>query len=191
VTTRKGLTQQAVVTAAAAVVDADGPDALTVTRVARELGVRPPSLYSHVASLDALRRGVALAAIAGLGDVLGAAAMGRAGGEALRALSAAFREYAGQHPGLYELTTAARRDDAEFAAASLGAVAPVLAVLAGCGLVGADAIHAARTLRSALHGFVSLENVGGFGLDVDVDASFEWLVTGLVSAITAAPESLR
>jgi hypothetical protein len=40
-------------------------------------------------------------------------------------------------------------------------------------------VHAARGVRAALHGFVSLEQVGGFGLAQDRDASFRHLVRTL------------
>ena len=49
---RKGpsLTRDDVVQAALQIVRMEGADALGVARVARELGIRPPSLYNHVAS---------------------------------------------------------------------------------------------------------------------------------------------
>ena len=75
-TVRKGLTRQTVVDAAGDVVDMEGPTALTLSRVARELGVKPPSLYNHIAGLEQLQRDVALRAIDDLGHRLGAAAMG-------------------------------------------------------------------------------------------------------------------
>jgi AcrR family transcriptional regulator len=187
VTERKRITRETVVEAATAVVEADGESALTLTRVAGELGVKPPSLYSHVAGLDALRRDVALRAVGDLGDRLGRVTMGRSGGAALRAIAAEFRAYATAHPGLYGLTTRARPHDEEYAEASLRPVEPVLAVLRGYDIEGDAAIHAARMLRSALHGFVTLEIEGGFGLDVDVDESFSWLVDHLVETLESAP----
>ena len=39
-----------------------------------------------------------------------------------------------------------------------------------------EAIHAIRSLRSIVHGFSSLEVAGGFGMPVDLDASFHWLI---------------
>lgn len=175
-TARRGLTPETVVESATAIVESDGMDALTLTRVARALGVKPPSLYNHVAGLDSLRRAVTLQAFEDLGRRLGAAAMGRSGREALQAIAAEVRSYATAHPGLYELTTRARPDDEEYVTASMRPVEPVLAILRGYDMNDEEAIHAARALRSALHGFVSLENSGGFGLDVDVDESFSWLV---------------
>ncbi len=185
---RRGLTGQAVIDAGTAVVEAEGATALTLSRVARQLGVKPPSLYNHVAGLDQLRRDVALQAIGELSSRLGAAAMGRAGRDALHAIAAAFRAYAAAHPGLYELTAQARPEDEEYATASMGPVEPVVAILRGYDLDGEDAIHAARTLRSALHGFVSLESIGGFGLDVDVDESFLWLVERLAETLESAAD---
>jgi AcrR family transcriptional regulator len=186
VTGRRRLTEQAVVDVATDVVEAEGTSALTLSRVARELGVQPPSLYNHVASVETLRRDVALRAVNDLGTRLGAAAMGRSGRDALQAIASEFRAYAAAHPGLYELTIRARPDDEEYAAASMRPVEPVLAILRGYDLDEEEAIHAARTLRAALHGFVSLESIGGFGLDVNVDESFAWLVERLAETLASS-----
>ncbi|MGB5757509.1 MAG: WHG domain-containing protein [Acidimicrobiales bacterium] len=175
-TGRRGLSEQDVIDAALALVDAEGASALTLSRVARELGVKPPSLYNHVSRLDTLRRDVAIRVVEDLGRRLGAAAMGRTRRTGLRAIAAEFRTFATEHPGLYELSTQARPEDEEFAEAGLRAIEPVVAILRGYDLDEEEAIHAARALRAALHGFVSLESVGGFGLAVDVDKSFEWLI---------------
>ena len=97
--------------------------------------------------------------------------------ERLAALARAFRAYALAHPGRYAATVRAPDPaDAEWAAASDAVLQVVLGVLAGYGLSGVDAIDAARALRAALHGFVALETLGGFGLPRDVERSFERLV---------------
>jgi hypothetical protein len=53
------------------------------------------------------------------------------------------------------------------------------AALAGLAREGDDAVHAIRALRSAVHGFAAIEAAGGFALDVDPDASFEYLIARL------------
>jgi hypothetical protein len=58
-------------------------------------------------------------------------------------------------------------------------------VMAGYGLDGDDAIDAVRAYRSALHGFVSLEASGGFGMPLSVDRSFGRLVHALVRAMSS------
>jgi len=179
VSERRGLTKRDVLDAAVALVDAETTSALTLSRVARELGVRPPSMYHHVSGLDALRRDVGLRVTETLGDLMGRAAMGRSGRDALRAIAYELRAYVVAHPDLYELSIQARPDDEEYTRAAISAIEPLIAVLRGYGLDDTDTIHAARALRSALHGFVSLERVGGFGFEVDVDESFDHLVERL------------
>ena len=61
----------------------------------------------------------------------------------------------------------------------------VLDVLSGYELRDDDAIDAARAMRSALHGFVTLEMGGGFGLPVSIDRSFDRLIHGLVTAFSS------
>ena len=172
---RAGLDAGAVVAAAAALADAAGLDAVTLARLADELGVRAPSLYAHVGGLDDLRRRLAARAMRELGDALQAAAAGRAGADALHAVAAAYRAYARAHPGSYAATQRAPDlEPAQAAAARL--VDTILAILRGYGLEGEEAVHAARAVRAALHGFVTLEAGEGFGLPLDLDESFARLV---------------
>ena len=174
---RVGLSTESVVDVAAAVVDRDGLESLTLARVAAEVGVRAPSLYNHVAGLDDLRRSLGLRGLDVLGDACRTAVMGRVGSEALVAMMWAYRQVAADHPGLYRLTqVVAPAEDVEWKESSDAIVGAVLAVLAGYGLEGDDAIHAARTIRSAMHGFVLLESEQGFGLPQDLDDTFEFLV---------------
>ncbi|HEY6596443.1 MAG TPA: TetR family transcriptional regulator [Asanoa sp.] len=57
------LTRQRIVDAAAALVDADGLDAVSTRRLAAELGVRGPSLYNHFATKDDILDAVAEAVL--------------------------------------------------------------------------------------------------------------------------------
>jgi len=185
---RAGLSTAAVVAAAAEIADAEGLDRLTLARVAATAGVRTPSLYNHVESLDDVRRGVALLALRDLADALRDAAVGRAGDDALAAMAVAYRAYARRHPGRYAATQRAPAEgDEEMRTAAAGAVDVVLAVLRGYGLEGDDAIHAARAVRSALHGFVALEAGGGFGIPVDLDESYARMVRALARGLRDAP----
>jgi AcrR family transcriptional regulator len=171
---RAGLDPDAVVAAAAALADAEGLEAVTLARLAGELGVRTPSLYSHVGGLDDVRRRLAVRGAGELAAALLQAAAGRAGRDALHAVATAYRAYARSHPGSYLASQRAEHVRGEEAAARVLRV--VTAVLAGYGLEGDDAIHATRAVRAALHGFASLETGGGFGMPLAVDSSFERLV---------------
>lgn len=143
--------------------DEVGLSQLTLVALATRLGVRQPSLYKHIDSLDALLHRIGIGAKAELAGVLGHAAIGRARGDALTAMAHTYRAWALEHPGRYQ---AAQRapvpGDVEDEAASDRVVRVVAAVMDGYDLSGDDAIDAIRVCRAALHGFVSLETGGGF-----------------------------
>ncbi len=179
---RPGLTHAAVVNAAIELVNQDGVGRLSLAALAQKLSVRSPSLYNHINGLDGLRRDITLAGLQQLTTALQTAVMGRAGFEALAALCQAYRQFALSQPGLYALTLrSTERDDPELQQAGRATVEVALAALRGYGLEGEAALHATRCLRSALHGFVSLEMAGGFALALNLDESFGHLLHTLDS----------
>jgi AcrR family transcriptional regulator len=186
---RARLDTDAVVTAAAALADADGLNAVTLARLASRLGVRAPSLYAHITSLADLRRRIATRGARQLTAALQTAAAGRAGGDALTAVAEAYRTYAREHAGTY---TAIQHDtdldDPEAATAAYQLVDVVLAILRGYGLEQDDAVHAARIVRAALHGFVSLEADRGFELPLDLDGTYARLVAVLDQGLAGASQ---
>ncbi|HEU0192658.1 MAG TPA: WHG domain-containing protein [Gaiellales bacterium] len=176
----RGLTPDQVVDRAAALVDADGLESLTLAGLAEHLGVRTPSLYNHVGGLADLRRRLGLRGLQELADRLRSATLARTGDDGLLALASAYRAFAREHPGLYQaVQRAPAAGDDERAAGAAAVLEPLLAVLHSYGLEGDDAVHAARGVRSALHGFAELERGGGFGIDLDLDESYRRLVGAL------------
>jgi AcrR family transcriptional regulator len=175
---RAGLDTAAVVEAAAALADAEGLQPVTLARVARELGIRAPSLYAHIDGVEDLRRRIGALGAGELAAVLGRAAAGRAGADALRAVAAAYRRYGAEHPGRYAAAQRARELQGDEGALAAGRAATdvVVAVVRGYGLEGGEAVHATRVIRVALHGFVELEAVEGFAIELSLDDTFERLV---------------
>jgi AcrR family transcriptional regulator len=183
---RAGLNTDRVVAEAADLADQVGLDQLTLAALAARLGVRQPSLYKHVASLDALQRLLSMRGKAELSDVLGRAAIGRARDDALVAIAYAWRTWALEHPGRYKAAErGAAPGDTEHEAVSQRTIEVVTAVMRGYGLDGDDAIDAVRFYRSALHGFASLEANEGFAFPASVDRSFGRLVSALVRALSS------
>jgi AcrR family transcriptional regulator len=184
---RRGLDRAAVVELATAIADREGLAAVTLARVAAEAGVRPPSLYNHVDSREALLRAVALRGVRELGAAMQSAAVGLAGDDALHAAARAYRDYARAHAGRYAAAQRAPTpEDDELAAASGEVVRTVATLLRAWDLPEADTVHAVRAIRSALHGFVALEAAGGFGMPVPIDESFERLVDAVAAGLGQA-----
>ncbi|GAA2047488.1 WHG domain-containing protein [Leifsonia soli] len=187
---RAGLTRAAVTAVALELVDEGGTagfERLTLAAVAGRAGVAVPSLYKHVASLGDLRRLVATESVAELTRVLAGATIGRAGPEAVRAAADAIRGFAHRHPGRYAATQvaadAADPADAELAARAGESLTVLAGVLRGFGLPDDELVDAIRMLRSAVHGFVTLELGGGFRLSDDLDRSYSVLVDGVIAGV--------
>jgi AcrR family transcriptional regulator len=180
---RPGLSPERLVQTALEIVDETGPEALTLARVAERSGVAAPSLYKHVNGLPQLHRLLRLRVLGELGDALREATIGRAGEQAIRALATAYRGYLRAHPHRHALVEVAATDPVVRAASDR--VAEVaLAAVRGYGLSGSAEVHAVRCVRAAVHGFVRLEAIGGFGLPEDVDATFDHLLAMLVRGVS-------
>jgi AcrR family transcriptional regulator len=175
---RPGYNTQWVVVFGGMVADEVGFDQLTLARLAKRMNLRTPSLYAHVDGLDDLRRRIAEHGAQQLGKRLTSAAAGLSGGEALATIAGVYRGFANERPGVYTAVERAPAYGADLEAIRAPADA-VVAALRGYGLTGDDETHAVRVVRSALHGFVSLELSGGFALKLDLDETFDRLVATL------------
>lgn len=189
---RAGLDRDVVVQAAAGLYDASGGAGVTLKDVAERLGVKTPSLYNHIRGQDELLRALALYGVQRLGQCISRAAIGKSGDSAVLATAEAYRAFAHNHPGIYALTQRApAADDVSLHKASEDILHVLHLVLLDYELSEVDEVHAIRALRSLVHGFVSLEISGGFGLPVDVDESFRVLMKMFVRGLEhgSDPES--
>lgn len=157
----------------------DGAAALTLTGVAKEIGVSGPALYKYFAGRDDLLTELITDSYVSLADALGAAASTSAGSPArarLHAVARAYRDWAVAQPHRYLLLAGtpvpryeAPSDTVDKARAVL---APLLEILAaGHSWPRADA------LRAELATWIA-----------DVPAVADWVRDGLGPASTAAPD---
>lgn len=177
---------EGVVSQAVQLVDSDGLQELALSRVADDLGVQASALYNHVDGLDGLRRAVALRSANDLADTLRDAAVGRSGDHAVRAVAAAYRAFGAAHPGQYASTLAAATASDGASSSSSSMILDVLArILETYGVTGDGAVHMARIVRSAIHGFVTLEASDAFTSPHDTDDSFEELVDFVIRGLNS------
>ncbi len=122
-----------------------------------------------------------------LADAIRDATQGRAGSEALLAGAHAVRTFVLEHPGRYAAGNAARPSgpDDPLVPAVGRVLASWAAMLHGYRLDPDQEIHALRMLRSILHGFASLEAIGSFQINTDVDDSFTWMIGFINQGLTA------
>jgi AcrR family transcriptional regulator len=173
-----GIDRERVLDVAEQIADQHGPEGVTLSVLARRLKVAPPSLYTHVGGLDDLRSGLRLRGLRTMTDLFRRRTVGLAADDALAAVAGELRRFVQDHPGLYAASVAApgRQDPEEVQRAAEDLLGVFTAILRGFQITPAELVHSARFARSALHGFVSLESTGGFGLPEDVDVSYSRLV---------------
>ena len=174
---------------ARALLDAEGPQALTMRRIAGALGIKAPSLYKHVPDKAALEALVVATGFAEVADTLAAAAADSAGhahgaGNAdgtgkLAAIAGAYRAYAVAHPHLYRLMNyqPLRRD-----LLSAGLEARAAQPLAEA--AGYDEARA-RAMWAFAHGMVSLEIDSRFPPQADLDEAWRAGLAAFVSSPAA------
>lgn len=184
---RSNLTKQIVVQAAADLINTEGLEALSLGRLAKNLGIRTPSLYNHVDGLPGLMRELSILNAHKLAERLNDAAVGQSGAELVRAVMQAMRAYIKEYPGLYLSTVRAsgthEEVDEELQQEEARNVKVGMAIMASFGLEGEEAVHAVRGLRSVVHGFATLEISGGFGLPLELDESFDRLVDLFITGL--------
>jgi AcrR family transcriptional regulator len=185
---RARLTPLSVTEAGAALIDEIGFENLSMGLLAERLGVKTPALYKHVAGQADLAHRIAIVSMAEFADAIRDAIQGRAGSEALAAGAQAMRAYVQRHPGRYAAADAARPTgpDDPLIPAIERVVASWAAMLRGYHLDSGQEMHAVRMLRSALHGFSTVEAAGGFRFDASVDDSFTWMINFLDHGLRAA-----
>ena len=188
---RAGLSPDAVVDHALALIDDEGPEALTLAGVAARAGVATPSLYKHVpGGLAALRRLIAIRVTEDLADRLDRETAGLGGDRAVTALLRGYHGYATEHPRRYAaLPQAQAAADDELMQAGSRLVRTILAVLHDYGIEDSEAIHAARTVRAVSHGFASLTIAGAFQLREDLAVTQDRLIAVLTNGLRGWPNA--
>lgn len=180
------LTPQDVVAAAIACIDAEGPPALGVSRVARHLGIKPPAIYKHVAGQAGLERAVALALWGQYLDYCRTHLDGiEAGRDRLQQGWRLTREFAQQHPARYVVMTGfvLEPEDHEAAAIIQATQQFIAQALQLHGLSDAKLIDAMRMITATINGFIGLELGANLTLERSSSDSFEVMLEALMIAV--------
>ena len=178
-----------IVTAARALLEAGGLDAVTMQAVAVRVGVRAPSLYKRFPSRGALIAAIATATLEELGEQLAPLSHRPDASAGLRELALAYRAFAWANPRAFELLSMNLSLDWRPSVEDTArASAPVLTLAER--LVGPDrALEAARLVTAFANGFIAMELAGAFRLGGDVERSYRYGVDALVDALSREKSS--
>lgn len=185
---RAPLTPDTVIAEATALADESGLEAVTLSAVARRLGVRTPSLYSHVRDHSALLDGVSAVALADLTARVAESVAGRSGLPALAGLARAHRAFAREAPGRWQALQRRAGPSVVASDAALSIVALTDAVLRGYDIPPGERVHVTRLLGSTINGFLTLERIGSFDhSEPGPETSWERTVVALDTLLRAWP----
>lgn len=183
---RRSITTAIIIETAIEIADIQGLDTVNLTSIAEKLDVKKQSLYNHVENLAQIKCDMVVFACTQLRIILAEAAIGQSREQAVFAVSEAYRRFAHEHPGQYQviMSDAWKYKANEKMKESIHAFMDIIRkVLSQYNLEDVDLTHAARGLRSVMHGFVSLEASGWFQNPTDKSESYHQLIRAYIYGI--------
>jgi AcrR family transcriptional regulator len=186
---RPRIDREQILAAAAEIGDADGLGALTTTRLAERLRIKPPSLYQHYANIEVIKDALATRALGEMIDLYKDVTAGREGREALQALAHAQRTYAQARPGRYLAAMQAGQGRGPLSTLRQAYVRLVASTLETYHMDAAAALEVARSVVAALQGFVIVELQGLVGTPFETDQGYQRLIDMLDAGARAAARS--
>ena len=176
--------------AATVLLERDGPNKLSVRRIAAAAGVAPMGVYNHFGSKDGIIEALFVRGFERLAAVLTAAAQIPDPYQALRESGRHYRDAALAHPKMYQLMflravpgfepSACARDVADHA--FNGFVALVRRAMTAGVLVDGPPRDTARMIWASVHGWMSLELLD-MGEPVDHAATFDRMCRSLLAGL--------
>lgn len=154
-------------------VEASGPDALTMGAVAQSAGVKAPSLYKHFADRAAILKVVEIQILHELEAYLRREMQGATPRERLVAMATAYRRFGLAAPNHYKAIYSGNAfNDPDIRAACLFSAQPLFEELKAAGIAEARILPLSRTLVAFLHGFLLMEIGNAFNLGGSIEEAF-------------------
>ncbi|WP_195576748.1 TetR/AcrR family transcriptional regulator [Paenibacillus sp. 1001270B_150601_E10] len=181
---RAGLDTNMVVYEAIKLADEIGYEKLTLAALAGRLGIKTPSLYNHIQGLDDLRKHIAVHGLEQLHNTLSHAVKESAKEERILKVAAAYVAFANENPGVYAATLhAPDKTVARWSELGEQIVVLISKLSEPYAMDDDEVIHWVRGYRSLLHGFVSLQQAGAFGIPLDLNESLRYMLNMYMSGV--------
>lgn len=161
-------------------------DHVTFQLVAKELAIKYPSLYNHFANMRELKNHCSFELYRRLNQQLQEKLVGKTRGEAIEIYATVYKEFALHYFGSYKLLTNHRYLEADESSSGAHTHLQIIrAILQSYQLHDETLIHASRSIRSTVHGFISLYMLGYFQSKdlVDADQTFAFMIQQIVQQL--------
>lgn len=188
--------EAALLEAAAGILESEGPDALSVRRIAAAAGVAPMGVYNHFESKSGIIDALFIQGFERLAEALQGVADVQDPYEALREGGRRYRALALEHPMVYQVMflrpvpgfePSARAIECAAAAFDKLVVAVQRAMAAGV-IVDGPPFETARLIWASIHGWMTLELMG-IGDPTDQETGFDRVCSTMLDGLS--PEAVQ
>ncbi len=174
------ISHEMVLETACRLLESEGAENLSLSKLAAEMGVKAPSLYRYFGGKNELLKAINTRTMEQLVGVMQSAIREQSSQEQVLEMARAYREFARQSPSAYMLALGNLSEEMRPDPSHLEALAlPLQAVMAKIG--GEEsALPMLRGAWALIHGFVMLEINQSFRRGGSLDDAFEQAVTAYV-----------
>lgn len=152
------ISKNMVIETASDLADVSGLSSVSLKAVAEKLGIRTPSLYNHINSLDDLLRAVAHQGMREMNNRMAHSALGKIGDTAIQAVCAEYFQCMIEHPGVYETIQWVGWHRDEETERLMGDYQSLLSTLVlSCGLDDRYTAEIVALLTGMIHGYTTLQ----------------------------------
>ncbi|SMC16372.1 transcriptional regulator, TetR family [Clostridium acidisoli DSM 12555] len=182
---KRNLSKEKIIQVTFALADDIGINQVTFTKIAEKLGIKYPSLYNHFTNMDSLKIAMTVSFVNELNLQLMKALIGKSGEDAIREFAYVYRDFAFQNKTGYELfiNIASKQNEELYNLAKETGVI-IHQILSFYIKDKSEIVHKKRALRSFLHGFVSLNSLGYFQGEGDLEDSFRVMVDDFIFSLS-------
>ncbi len=189
---RTGLSKDKIVEKAAELANEKGLSYLTVTTLSEYLGIKKPSLYNHVKTIDDLHYKLMLYGWKKVSEETVICIDSPDPKENLLKYSKAFYQFAIKNPGVFEaMLWYNKYSDEDLLEATEGLYSFFFEQTDQLGIERTVANHLLRTYRAFLEGFIMLQLHNSFGNPISIDESFEISINVMISGIDQFRENTK
>ena len=181
---RTGLSREEIIEKAAALANEKGLSYLTVTTLSEYLGIKKPSLYNHIKTIDDVYYKLMIYGWKKVSEEIAAGIASDDPKENLKNYGRAFYRFAMENPGVFEaMLWYNKYSDASLLEATEGLYTFFFEQTDSLKVEREIAGHLLRTYRAFLEGFIMLQIHNSFGYPISIEESFEISINVLISGI--------
>jgi AcrR family transcriptional regulator len=182
---KRNLTKEKIIQVAFSLADENGLNQVTFQKIAGKLGIKYPSLYNHFANIEDLKIKMTVYFLTNLNSKLMEKLIGKSGDTAIRDFAYVYRNFAFENKTGYKLyVNIPSTEDDEVKRLAKETTSIIRKILDFYSNDTTFVIHKSRSLRSLLHGFVSLSSHGYFQNPINLEDSFQLMIDDYILSLS-------